>query len=51
MGSLFGGVKPKEDIPILADKYLNKVSFSVRYEMVYHCHGCMIFLDFDPAVF
>ncbi|GJN30529.1 hypothetical protein PR202_gb18842 [Eleusine coracana subsp. coracana] len=24
MGSLFGGVKPKEDIPILADKYLNK---------------------------
>lgn len=24
MGSLFGGVKPKQDIPILADKYLNK---------------------------
>lgn len=24
MGSLFGGVKPKDDIPILADKYLNK---------------------------
>ncbi|CAN6290398.1 unnamed protein product [Urochloa humidicola] len=24
IGSLFGGVKPKEDIPILADKYLNK---------------------------
>jgi S-(hydroxymethyl)glutathione dehydrogenase/alcohol dehydrogenase len=26
-GSLFGGVKPKQDIPILADKYLNKVRF------------------------
>ena len=26
MGSLFGGVKPKEDIPILVDKYLDKVS-------------------------
>lgn len=24
MGSLFGGVKPKQDIPILAQKYLNK---------------------------
>ncbi|KAM0834035.1 hypothetical protein ACQ4PT_063880 [Festuca glaucescens] len=24
MGSLFGGVKPKQDIPILAEKYLNK---------------------------
>ncbi|KAL6645232.1 hypothetical protein ACP70R_016840 [Stipagrostis hirtigluma subsp. patula] len=24
MGSLFGGVKPKQDIPVLADKYLNK---------------------------
>ncbi|CAN6296202.1 unnamed protein product [Urochloa humidicola] len=24
IGSLFGGVKPKQDIPILADKYLNK---------------------------
>ena len=27
IGSMFGGVKPKQDIPILADKYLNKVSF------------------------
>jgi S-(hydroxymethyl)glutathione dehydrogenase / alcohol dehydrogenase len=26
MGSLFGGVKPKRDIPILADMYLNKVT-------------------------
>lgn len=25
IGSMFGGVKPKQDIPILADKYLNKV--------------------------
>ncbi|PUZ42455.1 hypothetical protein GQ55_9G583800 [Panicum hallii var. hallii] len=24
IGSMFGGVKPKQDIPILADKYLNK---------------------------
>ncbi|CAN6301989.1 unnamed protein product [Urochloa humidicola] len=24
IGSLFGGVKPKQDIPILADKFLNK---------------------------
>jgi S-(hydroxymethyl)glutathione dehydrogenase/alcohol dehydrogenase len=29
MGSLFGGVKPKQDIPILADKYLNKVNLSL----------------------
>jgi hypothetical protein len=29
MGPLFGGVKPKEGVPILADKYLNKVSFIV----------------------
>lgn len=25
-GSLFGGMKPKSDIPFLANKYLNKVS-------------------------
>lgn len=25
-GSLFGGLKPKSDIPILAQKYLDKVS-------------------------
>jgi Zn-dependent alcohol dehydrogenase len=25
IGSMFGGVKPKQDIPILADKYPNKV--------------------------
>lgn len=25
IGSMFGGVKPKQDIPILADKYMNKV--------------------------
>lgn len=24
IGSMFGGVKPKQDIPILADKYMNK---------------------------
>lgn len=27
MGSLFGGLKPKSDIPILAKKYIDKVSF------------------------
>jgi S-(hydroxymethyl)glutathione dehydrogenase/alcohol dehydrogenase len=24
-GSLFGGIKPKDDIPVLAQKYLDKV--------------------------
>lgn len=27
MGSLFGGIKPKTDIPILVNQYLNKVIF------------------------
>lgn len=27
MGSLFGGAKPKTDIPILAEKCMNKVAF------------------------
>ena len=27
-GSLFGGWKPKSDIPLLVDKYLSKVGFS-----------------------
>jgi len=27
-GSLFGGWKPKSDIPSLVDKYLSKVGFS-----------------------
>jgi S-(hydroxymethyl)glutathione dehydrogenase/alcohol dehydrogenase len=27
MGSLFGGIKPKTDIPILAEKCMNKVIF------------------------
>ena len=26
VGSMFGGLKPKSDIPILAKKYLDKVS-------------------------
>lgn len=29
IGSLFGGIKTKTDIPILADKYLNKVIFFI----------------------
>ena len=28
VGSMFGGLKPKQDIPILADKYLNKVQLA-----------------------
>jgi S-(hydroxymethyl)glutathione dehydrogenase/alcohol dehydrogenase len=27
MGSLFGGIKPKTDIPILAERCMNKVIF------------------------
>ena len=26
MGSVFGGLKPKSDVPFLAKKYLDKVS-------------------------
>lgn len=28
MGSLFGGIKPKDDIPTLLNKYLNKARFN-----------------------
>lgn len=31
MGSLFGGIKPKTDIPILAEKCMNKVKCCVCF--------------------
>ena len=32
VGSMFGGLKPKQDIPILAAKYLNKVQLQTYRE-------------------
>lgn len=52
MGSQFGGVKPKQDIPILADKYLNKVTLirltmrgtvDVRELLIQRIFPCVLF--------
>ena len=34
MGALFGGIKPKTDIPILAEKCMNKVMICV-FQMIF----------------
>ena len=61
VGSLFGGLKPKADIPILAQKYLDKeleLDEFVTHEMGFHdinaafelltqgkCLRCIIWMD------
>ena len=60
-GSLFGGIKPKDDIPMLAQKYLDKVtpSPSVRWCRICELSSidarmpegittCMVVADFFP---
>jgi Zn-dependent alcohol dehydrogenase len=39
MGSMFGGIKPKDDIPTLLNKYLNKaiILFSYNFHSLIYC--------------